>query len=61
MQLGDGDILGDGQLGPQDPANPQPLDPAAQQNEMAEEEIRNTLVTEAYGTRVPQRAVVDKD
>jgi hypothetical protein len=61
IQLGDGDILGDGQLGPQDPANPQPLDPAAEQNEMAEQDIRNALVTKAYGTTIPQRAVVAKD
>jgi hypothetical protein len=61
MQLGDGDILGDGQLGPQDPTNPQPLDPAAEQNDMAEQDIRNTLVTKAYGTTIPQRAVVAKD
>jgi hypothetical protein len=56
MMLGDGDVLGDGQVGPQG------QDPAAaeiqQQNDMAEQEIRQTLVTEAYGTNLPQRRTV---
>jgi hypothetical protein len=61
MQLGDGDILGDGQLGPAGTETPQSADEAAQQNLAAEQEIRNTLVTQAYGTKVPQRAAVDKE
>lgn len=61
VMLGDGDMLGDGQLGPQDPKNPEPMDPAAQQNMMAEQDIRNTLVTEAYGTKVPSRGTEDKE
>jgi len=61
MQLGDGDILGDGQLGPAGTETPEMADAAAQQNMAAEEEIRNTLVTQAYGTKIPQRAVVDKE
>jgi len=62
MMMGDGDVLGDGQLGPADPKNPSPQgEQAMMQNMEAEQEIRNTLVTEAYGTKVPQRATVDKD
>jgi hypothetical protein len=53
MMLGDGDVLGDGQIGPQgqDPAAAQ----IQQQNDMAEQQIRETLVAEAYGTNLPQR------
>jgi hypothetical protein len=61
MQLGDGDILGDGQLGPAGTEDPASADMAAEQNMAAEQDIRNTLVTKAYGTTLPQRAVVDKD
>ena len=53
MMLGDGDVLGDGQVGPQG------ADPAANQveaeSQMAEQQIRETLVSEAYGTNLPQR------
>jgi hypothetical protein len=28
---------------------------------MAEEEIRNTLLTKAYGTKIPQRSVARPD
>ena len=58
MMMGDGDVLGDGQLGPQgkDPE----AGAIAQQNLEAESEIRNTLVTEAYGTKVPSRRTPDK-
>jgi hypothetical protein len=56
MMLGDGDVLGDGQVGPQgkDPAAEQ----VAMQNDIAEQEIRETLVKEAYGSNIPQRRVV---
>ena len=62
-QLGDGDIMGDGVMGPQDPANPENL---ASQESMgieaqAEAELRNKLVTDAYGTKIPQRRTVDKE
>jgi hypothetical protein len=63
QQLGDGDILGDGILGPQDPANPQ--NAASQETKGAEvqgeADIRNKLVTEAYGTKIPQRRIIDKN
>ena len=62
-QLGDGDIMGDGIQGPQDDQNP--LNSASQETEsieiQAEAEIRNKLVTDAYGTKIPQRRTVDRD
>ena len=61
--LGDGDVLGDGIQGPETPENVK--DPAQQQmNGMEagiESELRNRLVTEAYGTKLPQRRAVDKE
>jgi hypothetical protein len=59
MMMGDGDVLGDGQIGQQgtDPA----ADAVAQQNTAAEQQIRETLVTEAYGTKTPSRRTVDKE
>ena len=63
MQLGDGDIMGDGVMGAPDPANPENL--ASQESlgieAQAEAELRNKLVTEAYGTKIPQRRTVDKE
>jgi hypothetical protein len=62
-QLGDGDVMGDGMQGPQDDQNP--LNSASQETEsieiQAEAEIRNKLVTDAYGTKIPQRRTVDRD
>jgi len=62
-QLGDGDVLGDGMMGPQTPESA--ADPANQQaagvNQNVEAEIRNKLVTDAYGTKLPQRRAVDKE
>jgi hypothetical protein len=59
MMMGDGDVLGDGQIGEQGG------DPAAgeveQENLNAEQEIRNTLVTEAYGTNIPSRRVATSE
>ena len=61
--LGDGDVLGDGIQGPETPENAN--SPANQEQvgmeQQAEAEIRNELVTEAYGTKIPQRRTVDKD
>jgi len=61
--LGDGDVMGDGMEGPQDPNNP--MNPASQETKgmevQAEAEIRNKLVTDAYGTKIPQRRTVDRD
>ena len=62
-ELGDGDIMGDGILGPETPQSVN--DPAQQQNQemvqQDEAEIRNQLVTDAYGTKEPQRSNVDRD
>ena len=61
--MGDGDVLGDGMSGPETKDNMS--DPANQQmmstEKMAEAEIRNKLVTDAYGTKIPQRRAVDKE
>ena len=49
--------------GPETPENAN--SPANQQErgmeQQAEAEIRNELVTDAYGTKIPQRRTVDKD
>ena len=62
-QLGDGDVMGDGIEGPETPDNVN--DPAQQQAEgmekQAEAAIREKLVTDAYGTKIPQRRTVDKE
>ena len=62
-QLGDGDIMGDGMMGAPSPENP--MNDASQQTEgiekQAEAEIRNKLVTDAYGTKLPQRRNVGKE
>jgi hypothetical protein len=59
MMMGDGDLLGDGQIGQQG------QDPAAAaveaQNLAAEEQIRNVILEQAYGEEVPARNMVDKD
>jgi len=61
MMMGDGDILGDGILGdPQQTAN----DPNLNTNPVelqGEAEIRNNLVTKAYGTKLSQRSAIDRD
>ena len=62
-QLGDGDIMGDGMMGA--PSDENPMNDASQQTEgiekQAEAEIRNKLVTDAYGTKLPQRRNVGKE
>jgi hypothetical protein len=62
-ELGDGDVMGDGVEGA--PTEEKVKDPAQQQMEgleqMAEADIRNKLVTEAYGTKLPQRRAVDRE
>jgi hypothetical protein len=58
MMMGDGEVLGDGQLGPQGaPADPN----VEQQNLQAEAAIRQDLLTAAYGNTVPSRRTVDKE
>jgi len=62
-QLGDGDVMGDGIEGPQTPKKLE--DPAVQEAKMIEDQaeagIRNDLLTQAYGTKIPQRRVVDRE
>jgi hypothetical protein len=61
--MGDGDVLGDGMSGPETPENE--ATPENQElmgvEKSAESEIRNKLVTDAYGTKIPQRRTVDKE
>ena len=61
--LGDGDVLGDQVDGAPTPENIE--NPANQEGAMAanmqESELRNRLVTEAYGTKIPQRRAVNRD
>ena len=60
--LGDGDTMGDGILGPATPVSAQDPNlnggPIEEQGEAA---LREKLVTDAYGTKIPQRRTVDKD
>ena len=62
-ELGDGDIMGDGMQGPQDPNNPENAASQATKGAevQAEADIRNKLVTDAYGTKLPQRGSIDRD
>ena len=60
--LGDGDTLGDGIAGPATPESV--VDPALNANPVemqGEAEIRNKLVTDAYGTKLASRQGVSKD
>jgi hypothetical protein len=61
-ELGDGDLMGDGIEGP--PSEDAINDPMQQQmmgvEKSQEAAIRERLVTEAYGTKIPQRRTVDK-
>ena len=62
-QLGDGDIMGDGIEGPQNPDNvnnPENQKMAEMENG-AEAQVREKLVTDAYGTKIPQRRTADKE
>lgn len=64
MMMGSGEMLGDGLSGPVDETGA-PTDPNAgveqQENMIAEQEIREKLVTEAYGTKLPARRIVTKE
>jgi hypothetical protein len=57
VMLGDGDTLGDGQLGPTGEGDGQVEEDQLE----AEASIRQSLVTQAYGTRNSVRNTVDKD
>jgi hypothetical protein len=59
MMMGDGDMLGDGQIGPE---GTDPEAPAVEaESLMAEQQIRETLVSQAYGANVPKNRTVDKE
>jgi len=57
VMLGDGDTLGDGQLGPTGEGDGQVEEDQLE----AEASIRQSLVTQAYGTKIPSRSTVDKE
>ena len=63
QQLGDGDVLGDGVEGaPSEENVKNPENIASEQANLdAEAAIRNKLVTDAYGTKIPQRRAVDRE
>ena len=62
MMLGNGDVMGDGQLGPQNPAGVSPEDMMAQEQVLAaESSIKQTLIQDAYGAQTPARRTVDKE
>jgi hypothetical protein len=59
MMMGNGDVLGDGIMGDPNQAGPgADTNPVEMQGESA---IREKLVTDAYGTKLPSRRTVDKD
>jgi len=62
MMLGDGDMMGDGIVGPANADSA--MNPELNSNplqDQAEVNLREQLVTEAYGTKIPQRRTVEKD
>jgi hypothetical protein len=62
MLTGNGDVLGDGVLGPPgEEANGDPNLNANTAELQGEQAIRNKLVTDAYGTKLPSRRAVDRD
>lgn len=62
MMMGNGDVMGDGVLGPPgEDANKDPNLNANTAELQGEQEIRNKLVTDAYGTKLPSRRAVDRD
>ena len=62
LMMGNGDVMGDGQLGPQGQGLAAEADQQiAEQQLQAESDIRDTLVAQAYGTQIPPRRAVNKD
>jgi hypothetical protein len=62
MMMGDGDVMGDGILGPQGKSeDPQGDAQTGQANMQAQDQIRTSLVTQAYGDNPPAKRTVDKD
>jgi hypothetical protein len=60
VMMGNGDILGDGALGPQEPGSMGASQEGAQNLEL-EQNIRETLVNQAYGASTSPRRQVDRD
>jgi hypothetical protein len=59
MMMGDGDMLGDGSIGAQ---GTDPQAPVVEAETLdAEQRIRETLVSQAYGANVPKTRAVDKE
>ena len=61
VMLGDGELLGDGQEGVEGQEQTPEQSAVQQENAQAEEEIRNNLVNDAYGSKTPSRRTVDRD
>ena len=61
VMLGDGDVLGDGIAGDPNAGVDDPMLNTNAQELQGEAAIRNTLVTDAYGTKMATRRNVDKD
>jgi hypothetical protein len=62
MMMGNGDVMGDGVLGaPGESADPQADAAISQEQLAAEDQIRQTLINEAYGQNIPARSAVDRD
>jgi len=63
VMLGDGDVMGDGVEGapPQDGAPNEELMQAKMAEQMSSQNLREDLVTRAYGTKIPQRRVPDEE
>jgi hypothetical protein len=61
MMMGDGDVMGDGINGPQGQQITPEQEQMAMENQVAEQQIRENLVTEAYGTKIPARRIVSKE
>lgn len=60
VMMGDGDVLGDGALGPQEPGSMDASQEGAQNLEL-EQNIRETLVNQAYGGSTSPRRQVDRE
>ena len=63
QSLGNGDVLGDGIQGPETPENidsPENQMSAGMESQ-SETGLREALLTQAYGTKMPQRRTVDKN
>jgi hypothetical protein len=58
MMMGDGDVMGDGVQGPPDAGT---IDDTRLGEMTGEAQLREQLVVETYGTKIPQRRATDPD